>query len=568
MAALTGFYLQDLILAQNPGRSANLDDQTADPHIWFGEDLASTNRTGGAVTDNQPVDEIEKVLSSLDTVRAFSEDWYNRIHVIPLSIALGNILSSQTREFEIWNAYFISKTLASIAPAGNQGLILTEPGATPLVYTPLASKIYSLQITTVGPGTVLATYAFDFPEEDPLLHVTGTRVVVFPFGPNYRSNFREQYQFSTDILESKNGLTENRIARRRFPFRVFEYEILVTGSLSGLFDSLLWAWQSNLFAVPYWPDARKLSADISLGATVLDLDTADTDIHVGGALILWLNETETEAVEVASFTATQVTIVNGVQRLYKAGTWVIPSRIGRLQTELSARTYSRDITSPIVLRFRIEEEDATPGIESVDTYRSQPFYTRQPQWASSITNTYHRKVEVLDNLAGFRDVQDIAGRGFFSRRYHHVFKTRAEVYAFKNWLIARKGRQKGTFIATWTRDLILAKTIASSDANIDVENAGYQQFIEQDFGRRDIEIVLKDGTAFRRRIDTSNSLTAFTERIGITTSLGQQVEMADVDRISYLIFARLVSDSMEIIWQTPFDIAESTFSMRVLTDDV
>ena len=89
----------------------------------------------------------------------------------------------------------------------------------------------------------------------------------------------------------------------------------------------------------------------------------------------------------------------------------------------------------------------------------------------------------------------------------------------------------------------------------------------EDIGRRDIEIRLKDGTIFRRRIDSSSPLDTQSERIGITTALGQQVEPEDVEQIQYLMFMRLNSDNIEILWETP-TIARATFSGRVLTDDV
>ena len=64
-------------------------------------------------------------------LNSYLQDYYFRVHVRPSRIDLGNLLSSQTRQVEVWNAHLTSKLLASITRERVEGFVLSEPVATP-----------------------------------------------------------------------------------------------------------------------------------------------------------------------------------------------------------------------------------------------------------------------------------------------------------------------------------------------------------------------------------------------------------------------------------------------------
>lgn len=67
--------------------------------------LASNPPNSGAMANNLPVAEIVVGFTG-NIVRQFEQDWYHHVHLLPAKIALGNLLSTQMRQVEVWNAHF------------------------------------------------------------------------------------------------------------------------------------------------------------------------------------------------------------------------------------------------------------------------------------------------------------------------------------------------------------------------------------------------------------------------------------------------------------------------------
>src|SRR6478736_10477655 len=55
-------------------------------------------------------------------INSFFDDWYNRIHLIPVVVNLNNVITDQTREITLWNAYLTNKTLTSTVFPTVQGV--------------------------------------------------------------------------------------------------------------------------------------------------------------------------------------------------------------------------------------------------------------------------------------------------------------------------------------------------------------------------------------------------------------------------------------------------------------
>jgi len=80
--------------------------------------LVSSGPGAGAEAFSLPVASTQTSTGAV--APCFGADWYNRIHVNldVASIQVGNLLSTQTRNLSVWNAYFVPETLnARWAPA-------------------------------------------------------------------------------------------------------------------------------------------------------------------------------------------------------------------------------------------------------------------------------------------------------------------------------------------------------------------------------------------------------------------------------------------------------------------
>ena len=170
-----------------------------------------------ALTTHWPVSTTPAVRSG-KIATSYFDDFYNRIHIAPRVLNIGNLLSVQTRQAVVWNAYFTGQALASIGEAETLGL--TEAGITaPTTFAALEGRTYSVTVDTEGPATIAARYTFNFPLEAPTLDVTGRRVVVWGHPPDWSEPVREKLHWKTDVLTTQAGI-EQRIGLRAAPRQI------------------------------------------------------------------------------------------------------------------------------------------------------------------------------------------------------------------------------------------------------------------------------------------------------------------------------------------------------------
>ena len=100
--------------------TSNFDDYAADYYPF--KDLDGALGPGAAPrTINLPVSQQANNQAGILGGSFGRQDWYDRIHLVPGVIALGNLVQAQERTFEVWNAWFVSKTLSSVTPPTMMG---------------------------------------------------------------------------------------------------------------------------------------------------------------------------------------------------------------------------------------------------------------------------------------------------------------------------------------------------------------------------------------------------------------------------------------------------------------
>jgi hypothetical protein len=193
-------------------------------------------------------------------------------------------------------------------------------------------------------------------------------------------------------------------------------------------------------------------------------------------------------------------------------------------------------------------------------YRGQPILEQLPNWREHPGADFRRQVEILDNLTGTVLLQD---RSNLSEPVHSFLWSafgRAEVGEQRNFLYSRRGRFKGIWVPTFSSDLRLVAQIGPAEVNIDVEACGLTQFVGADVHRKDIRIELIDGTVYYRRVSVFVVVDESTERMTISSALGTTVDPEEVALISWMMFARLDADEVDIEWPTA-GLAETTLTL-------
>lgn len=502
----------------------------------------------GALARTQPITELQQLRVGIDFPQFGFLDWYNRIHVEPLLMDLGNILSVQQREISTWNAFFVAHTLNDVTAFNDAGLTLTEPAATPLIFAPLQQYIYLVSIDTEGPATVDAIYSFDFDVRDIDVHIIGIRIVAWAWEPNWIDPVLERLQWHTDVMASYDG-SEQRFRLRAAPRTEWEFTFDLADDQRRLFENVMYAWGGRIWALPIWIDGDFRVAAIAGGATSIVLTTAGRDFHAGGIGLIIGPDGSFEAFEVDAVQAQQIDLSRPTVSSWPQGSKVYPARTARLMDPRATGRFHQNYARGAA-RFRtVEEIERTALSETL--YRNLPVMEREPNWRDALDIDYLRKLQSMDPGTGKDFFDDEAELALPAHSFRWTMLDRDEADYFRSWIYARKGRWSGIWLPTWAADLVLAADTSAGQMNIDFLAAGLTHFGQGDVHRRDIRIELRAGTLLYRRVTGPVVVDASTERMTLNAPLGQLVTPADVARISWMHFVRLDNDSIELAWQTP-----------------
>jgi hypothetical protein len=519
------------------------------------------------LTINRPVQANPRAITTRRN-KSFVDDFYNRIHLRPANLALGNVVSTQTSTVRVWNAWFQPQTLTDIGGL-DDGISAVGPAALPMLFGALQEKLWQVSVTPDGPAVLDVNLTWDFTGvPSPSLRITGNRIIAWTLTPDWADGVTERLAWMTDIQTSPTG-AEQRRAIRLSPRRTLEAKILATRRERALLDLTLYGWGARIFAVPVWHDQQWLSADLALGVQTIPCDTTHRDFRKRGlALLLGDNAFAYETVEIADLTVNTLQLVRPTQQAWPAGARLFPVRNAQLVQQptpkrLTDQTWSLDVA------FRLTESSDWPDALPAVLYRNTPVLEARPDESDELTAGYQRLVQELDNSSGMVQVTDTAEMAFAVQSYRWLLAGRADQGAFRSLLYALRGRQKVLWLPTHADDLRLAAPVAANDTTIDIEYVGYTRFANGKPGRRDIRIELTNGISLYRRIMSATEISGDVERLIIDGNLGCAVALGDVSRISYMALCRMDQDEIELLHETDSDgLAKAHTVFRSIRDDL
>lgn len=256
---------------------------------------------------------------------------FDRIIVIPRDVAAGFVLSERPWGTEVWNAHLAqSAEMTSRGVSGTGNLEVEGPSSQ--VFGPGQSVVFPTTLPQQGDPVIdaIATWTFTG-EPTATLSVTGTRLTLFSFRPDWSEPFRETTSYLTEILTAYDG-AEQRRALRGIPRYGATYRVLTCSSVeAALLESLVYGWQDRPYGVPWWPEASPLLADVPVGGQVISVDTTDRAVfQPGGMVVIWRDFATWEAFQADSVSSSSITLSSGALRAWTAGARVVPVRRGRL----------------------------------------------------------------------------------------------------------------------------------------------------------------------------------------------------------------------------------------------
>lgn len=479
----------------------------------------------------------------------FFDDFYNRIHVLPLKIDLQTIASSQTREVSVWNAYVKnSATLDEISISQPAGIEITGE-ATPFSMNPLKEIFYNVTVGVSGPPNINVEILFDFSNvADPLpLVITGTRAVKFDIVPEVPVT--ETWEWLSDLMVATDG-SEQRVALRGEVPRI---EL----SFKAVFDSKEQTrrfYGDFLAAVgrlwlPEYQYTTRTTAKTTAGTNALYYDNTKTDIRAG-EYVLIQTPSNAALVEVASLTVSGALLTSNMLFDIPTDSLIMPGSPALIDNQTALARYAVDDVAEVSFNARLTRQRTvltrTGSAVSLPQFLGVPVVEKRPLADELVKDEVSTGQVSLDNQTG---VQDIISRWDYSRiggpRTFKVNRMYApqEMDYWKTVLAYARGQARKFWMPTFRQDLKVIVTPADAASNYTVEGTQYAEKVYSLPTHRYIEIETSSGTHRTSIIGASvsggNSVILFDP--AVPTGAGWKV----ISRISYLLPVRINDDKIE-----------------------
>ena len=474
---------------------------------------------------------------------SFSDDFYHRIHVIPTPINFGAVFSLQSTTIRVWNAYLVANSLNALIGTNSEGVTVTGAQNPPTTFNPTELREYSLAVDLIGPPSIDALFEFQFSLGVGRLQIYGTRILVFPFEPNWQSKLLQRLEWNTDILEARDG-SEQRMRMRQNPRMLVEYRITPNNRTLRAFNNLMFGWQGRRWGVPLWFQEQALNQPLNQGATFIPCATSDYSFQVGGSVILYLDTFTYESARIKTVLSNQLEIETPLTAPWPKGTRVMPIVSARMSEKDSFSRITADCADGTV---QFISEDYRPTIvDQPVEYQGYPVFKVEPNWIADLSETWERRVKLFDNTIGQSTLYDLLG---FSHtvREHSLLANNLQVAAeYRKFIEWASGRWKSFWYPSATRDLRLTSPVQPGQNTLLVEACNYSRMVNLHSTRRDVAIKSL-GQAWYRRITAAVDLGGGVERLTLDQAIPGSIQLGD-DYISFMSLSRLDSDAVEFSW--------------------
>lgn len=510
--------------------------------------LAVDTPKHGALTGTQPVDEPRATIPGEIGTGAI-DIFYNRILIEPADVDIGNLITDQVYTVNVFNAYLTPRNVSSFTVTGDEGIEVDQPVTAPFTFGPLRMLQYVFSVSLEGPFAIDAEYTITISGVPYRIWLHGARLVLVPFGPDWKDGCVESMEWKTGIIRSFTG-HEQRRQLRKMPRAELSYSTVLHADEARQFDNLMWGWQNRSFGIPFWPDRTVTTALAAQGTRTIPVATTGFSFRVHGLVVLYNSSTDFEVGEIESFTTTSVTVASTLARNWPAGTVIYPGFVGHLPAAFQVRRITDQLMLG-TLSFRADPATFTsyaPAAAAPVTLAGVEIITARPNWDGDVNWEYQYQFDTID-YGGAITWAGTEQRPRVLRTFRWLLNGRTELRLFREQLARLNGMAKSAYIPSWNDDFTLLGTVSPADTGLLLTDNGFSRYVGSDVSRDGLMIRLRDGTVLYRQINgVSSTVSGLT--VSVTQSLGRAILPYDVVGIHLMTKYRLASDRVEIKWET------------------
>lgn len=480
----------------------------------------------------------------------FAEDLFDRLHVLPTALPLGNVVSGLTREITVWNAWRTTpQTLTALRLDGDSGSTLTAPVALPMSLRPMQERVLTLTGGLDGPPVIDAAAVLSFADGATWsIRIDGLRLNAWSLPPDWSEPLTETLAWLTDVQVALAG-TVTRTPLRDEPRRSWEFTVLADRRERRWVEHALFDWTGRVWALPVFVDTTWCRAAVPAGATEIPVASAGLDFAIGSLAMLWRDVATYELVEVAGITGERLRLRAPTRRPWPLGTRLIPCRTARLTDAPELRRHN-DRLMQTQLRFEATEPCDWPPALSATRYRGFPVLEHRSDETRDPSASFVRRFDLLDGEVGRSHLDDLSGLAWTTQSHAWRLMGRSERAAHRSLLYGLQGRAEALWLPTWTDDLEVIEAIGESAVTLTVAACGISRSLRQQAGRRHIRIELLDGSVFYRAIEASSEIALANgdigERLRMDAALGRTVTPERVRLACWMALVTLAGDTVEL----------------------
>lgn len=357
---------------------------------------------------------------------------------------------------------------------------------------------------------------------------------IWPYKP--RGEVIEALSWRTDVFRAKSA--EQRIALRIAPRREFNYSHVLTDYQYAGARALIRSVQAgDGFLVPDWGQAVELGAVPIGSAHGLTGDYSEYDF--GDTALLWESVDNHEQVDFSddSNGTSLGAVTNEYTNAYLLPLWPAICHGGLSASRIGANLNQCEIAFIIT-------ENTDLGYSDYSQYRSQDVMPSCPiigslddqiVWPATAFDNEQSSPELIRQ----RDIPDYS----FSMKWHHFLNS--DIWSLRQWLHSRRGRQKVFWFSSFSKDYEPAASVSGTTLTTyalpGITGIGHTTAY-------DLEVKAKDGTSYYRRVTSATTGTPIGTRstLDLTIDSTLTIDLADIERISYLRLARFDVDRIEL----------------------
>ncbi|KAF1009054.1 MAG: hypothetical protein GAK28_00687 [Luteibacter sp.] len=544
MAALTAILPQALqggLL--NPALSPAMHGFATD--YWPPHESSLPTPSPTTVTSQLPVSAAPRALTSVP-VSHYLTDYYDRVHVAPAVLDVGNLATTQTRSLYVWNAWRDRPlTLRQVDAQNADGIDIAAPSALPIAFAPLQSRTWTVAVGPNGPPTINARLRYTFDDgEVPVASVVGVRLIAWMIPPDWSDGITETLSWLNDVQTAYDG-TQTRLACRETPRRQWEFSVIGDDAGRQILEAALYAWTARTWALPVWTDLHWLRQVVPADTSVIAVDTTGRDYVIDGLAAIWASPSEYEVIEVAEVTAQGIVLKHPTQREWPVASRLYPCRPAQLTEAPSLSRHTSTISAARV-RFQAAAPCDWPAIAPTARYLGYPVLEDRPNETGDRPAGYGRQMTWIDNDASTPLLYDTTKLPWMTQRQDWVVNGITRRTAHRSLLYWLAGRAQAVWVPSWADDLTLTTDVLATSTALTVRWVGYTRYLQGGPGRRHLRLELVDGTVYYRRVTAWSEAVDGTEQLAIDTPFGVAIDRRRVRQVSWMMLATLSSDVVEI----------------------